>query len=181
MQVTEVYLVQKHPILKGCIDFQNGELKRDGASLHLTADDSSVKMMMDLISSANDFCIVFGICDYRGKMKEIDFESRRSTASVVLTPSVSENVTQSRLYADDNLSSCAPIAEGNLLARASSFENTWHAGRGKTLAVTESTNKKRQLPNERTKNRRRTRRNPEDRRVQSHNACWIAQHTLRRS
>ena len=71
---------------------------------------------MDLISSANDFCIVFGICDYLGKINEIDFdESRRNTASVVLTPRVSENVTQPRPrpYAAERVSSCAPMAEGN--------------------------------------------------------------------
>ena len=40
--------------------------------MHFNADDSSVLMMMDLISSANDFCIVVGICDYLGKINEID-------------------------------------------------------------------------------------------------------------
>ena len=59
--------------------------------MHFSASDSSVKMMMmDLISSANDFCIVFGICDHLGKINEIDFESRRNKASVVLAPRVSE-------------------------------------------------------------------------------------------
>ena len=47
------------------------------------ADDSSVTMVMDLISSANDICIAFGICDYLGKFNEIDVESRRNSASVV--------------------------------------------------------------------------------------------------
>ena len=51
--------------------------------MHLNADDASVKMMMDLISSANDICIAFGICDYPGKLGEIDVESRRNSASVV--------------------------------------------------------------------------------------------------
>ena len=81
--------------------------------MHFNADDSSVRMMRDLISSANDFCIVFGICDYLGKIVEINLESRRNTVSVVLTPSVSENVTppRLRLYASENVSSCAPVAE----------------------------------------------------------------------
>ena len=42
-QVTDVYLVQKHPILKGCINFQQGELKKGGAKMQFHADDSSVK------------------------------------------------------------------------------------------------------------------------------------------
>ena len=58
-----------------CINFKNGELKKRGANMHFNADNSHVKMMMDRISSANDFCIVFGICDYLGKINEIDLES----------------------------------------------------------------------------------------------------------
>ena len=93
-----------------------------------------IKMMMHLISSANDCCIVFKICDYLGQMHEIVFESRRNTASVVLTPRVSETATQSRPHAADNFSICAPIAEGNLFARASSFENTLHADKERSAA-----------------------------------------------
>ena len=54
------------------------------------AGDSSVTMVMDLIRSANDICIAFGICDYPGKLSEIDVESRRNSASFVLTPSLGE-------------------------------------------------------------------------------------------
>ena len=39
--------------------------------MHFSANDSSIKMMMDLVSSANDFCIVFGICDYPGKLTKL--------------------------------------------------------------------------------------------------------------
>ena len=60
-QVKNVYLAQKHPILERCRNFQKGECKKGGANMHFNADDSS-ENMMDL-SSANDFCIVFGICD----------------------------------------------------------------------------------------------------------------------
>ena len=70
-QVTDVHLVQKHPILKGCINFQKGELKKGGENTHFSARGPSIKMIMDLISSANDFCIVFGICDFPGKLNEI--------------------------------------------------------------------------------------------------------------
>ena len=58
-RVTEVYLGQKRPLLKGCIDFQKGELKKGGTNMHFSAGDSAVKKRIDLISSANDFCIVF--------------------------------------------------------------------------------------------------------------------------
>ena len=42
-----------------------------------------VKMMMRHVRSANDFCLVFGICDYLGKINEIALESRPNTASVL--------------------------------------------------------------------------------------------------
>ena len=87
-----------------------------------------VLMMMDLISSANDFCIVFSeFCNYLGKIDEFDLESRRNTASVVCSPRVSETATLSRHYAADNFSSCAQASEGNFLAGASPFEIIWHA------------------------------------------------------
>ena len=62
--------------------------------------------MTDLISSANDICIVFGIYDCLGKIDEIDFQSQSNTASVVLTPRFSENLTQPRprLCAAENFS-----------------------------------------------------------------------------
>ena len=95
---------------------------------------SFVKMMMDLISSPSDICIVFGICDYLGKINEIDIESRRNNASVVLTPRVSETATLSRLHAADKFSSCGQTAEGNFSARASPFEITWHADSERSTA-----------------------------------------------
>ena len=117
--------------------------------MHFNADVRSLKMMMDLISSANDFCIVFGICDFLGKINEIDFdESRRNTASVLLSPGVSENVTQPRPRPceAEHVSSCAPIAEGNLSARASPLENTWHAYSARSTAEGNFL----QLPNQQT-------------------------------
>ena len=71
---------------------------------------------MDLISSANDFGMVFDIGDHLGKMNKTDHEGRRNTASVDLTSRVSENVSLSRASAADNIPSCASVAEGNLLA-----------------------------------------------------------------
>ena len=97
-------------------------------------DDNILHIIISAESCPIAACNVFGICDCLGKVNEIDLESRRNTDSVVLTPRVSENVTQSRLYAADNFSSCAPIAEGNLFARASSFENTWLADSERSTA-----------------------------------------------
>ena len=135
-QVTDVCLVQMHPILKRCTNFQRGELNRGGANMHFNADDLLVKMMMDLNSSANDFCIVFRNLwlswkDYWDKLWK-----SKTFGFVVLTQRVSEDVTQPRLppYATENFSSCALIAEGNLSARASLWDNNWHAHSGRSTA-----------------------------------------------
>ena len=77
---------------------------------------------------------------------------------------VSENVTQPRPrpFAAENVSSCAPIAEGNLLARASPFGEYLGRmqrkieGRGKPPATTESTNKNVSCRKSERKDRRRT-------------------------
>ena len=72
--------------------------------------------------------LFFGICDYLGKINEIDLAGRRNTDSAVLTPRISETITLSRPCAPDNFSSYAfSIALSKLSATASSFENTWHA------------------------------------------------------
>ena len=71
-QVTNVYSVQKHPILKGCLNFQRRILKKCSENMHFDAMDPSLMMMMDLIRSANDIRLVFGICVYLGKINEID-------------------------------------------------------------------------------------------------------------
>ena len=64
--------------------------------------------------------VLFSIfCDQLGKMNEIDTESRQNTASVVLSPRISDTVTLSRLLAANIYSSCASLAEVNLSARAS--------------------------------------------------------------
>ena len=99
-----MYLAQEHRILKDAGTSEKGELKRDGANMHFTASEASKKMLMDLISSANDICILYGICDYLGKTKMDDFESRPDSASIVLTPRVSETASLSRASAADNIS-----------------------------------------------------------------------------
>ena len=83
--------------------------------------------MMDFINSANDIWIALGICDYLGKIDEIDLERRQNTASVVPTPRISETATVSRACAADNFTSHAGIAEGNFSTRASAVEGAWHA------------------------------------------------------
>ena len=86
--IRKYYLIQKRPILKGCRHFNGGELKRGGANMHFGAGDSSEKMIMDLIRSAKHFCILYGTCDYLGKIKQDDLESCQDSASMVLTPRV---------------------------------------------------------------------------------------------
>ena len=83
-QIANVYSVQKHPILKGCINFRKGVLKKDCENMHFDASETFIKMMMDLISSAKDKCMVFGICDDLGKINEIDIERHMFSAEVVL-------------------------------------------------------------------------------------------------
>ena len=150
-QVTDVCLVQMHPILQRCTNFQKGELKKGGANMHFNADDLLVKMMMDLNSSANDFCIVFfGICDYLGKITETNLESQRHSASLFLLKE-SQRMSLSLdfpPYATENFSSCALIAEGNLLARASLWDNNWHAHSGRSTAEGHLL----LLPNQQTRN-----------------------------
>ena len=73
---TDVYLAQKHPILKGCNKFRQEVLKRCGENMHFSASGTSKNMIIDLISSANDTRILSRICDYFGKMNKDDLESR---------------------------------------------------------------------------------------------------------
>ena len=84
-------------ILQGCRIIPNGGLKRDGKHLHFGAGSVSQKVIMDLISSANDIGMHQGICYYLGKMN-------KNSASIVLTPRVSETASLSR----------ASAAEGHL-------------------------------------------------------------------
>ena len=60
-QVTDVSRGQKHPILKGCKSFKKGELERDGKHMHFNAGAASQMMIMELIRSANDVCMLCGI------------------------------------------------------------------------------------------------------------------------
>ena len=70
--------------------FSERVLKKDGENMHFDSSDPFKKMMMDLVSSANDICVVFGICDHLGKVNDIDPESQRNTVSVVLPPRIPE-------------------------------------------------------------------------------------------
>ena len=44
--------------------------------MQFNAGAASQKMVMELISSANDICMLGGICDYLGQRKQVDLESR---------------------------------------------------------------------------------------------------------
>ena len=74
--VTNVYPVQKTSNLEEDeLAPKKGALKKGSENMHFDASDPSIKMMMNLISSASDISIVFGICDYLGKTDEIDLDS----------------------------------------------------------------------------------------------------------
>ena len=104
---------------KGADISQKGESKWDGANMHFNTSEASKKMIMELISSANDICIIYGICNFLGKRQTDDLESRQDSTSIVLTPRVSETASLSRASAAGNLSDYLRIAEGHLSARAS--------------------------------------------------------------
>ena len=85
---------------------------------------------------------------FLGKINGIDLESRHDTASVVLTPRVSETVTLSRLYAADKFLKLCSDGGGKPLSKSITF---WEYlacrqrridGRGKPPAISQSTIKK---------------------------------------
>ena len=84
--------------------------------MHFNAGSASQKMIMDLIGSANDICMLHGVCDYLGKIKQDDLESRDRLQLV------SETTSLSRASVADNLSW---IAEGHLAARAATVESVF--------------------------------------------------------
>ena len=98
-------------------------------------------MIMDLSSSANHICTLYGICDYLGQINKDDLESRQASASIVrLARRVSETASPSRASAADNLSDNAWIAEGHVSARASTVDSDWfadsaRAAEGKLLLI----------------------------------------------
>ena len=67
--------------------------------------------------TANDTCTLCGICDYLGKIKQDDLESRQDSASIVLTPRVSETASLSRASVA-YFSVFAWFAQGHFSARA---------------------------------------------------------------
>ena len=129
-QVTDLHLVLKQTIWKGCRHFRKGEPKRGGENMHFIVSEAC-SMMMAHISSASGFFFVFGICDYLGKINEIDLESRRNTASVVLTPRFSETASPSRASVADNLADYAWVAKEHFSARAPTVESDWFANRAR--------------------------------------------------
>ena len=56
--------------------------------MHFDASEASGKMIEDIISSANDICILDGICDHLGKINKDDLQNRQHLVSVVVTPGV---------------------------------------------------------------------------------------------
>ena len=76
-----------------------------------SASDSSIKMMLDVISSANMFFLL-------GKVDEIDIACRQNTVSVVLSPR-RHCIELQQLTMSQNTFS---IEEENLSARASTVD-----------------------------------------------------------
>ena len=124
-------------------------MKRGGAHLHFHADDSSVHMMMDPISSANDICVVFGTCDYLYKMNEIDLQSQRNTASIVLIGRVSEDLTQPRPCVAENVSREAS-SQGHHLRRILGLQTANSRRQRDTSCKYRINKQERQLSKERT-------------------------------
>ena len=91
--------------------------------MHLKAGSVSQKMVMDLTSSAHDICVLYGMCDYLGKIKEDDPESRQDSASIVLIPRVSATASMSRASVADDFSDHASSAEGHFSAPASAVDS----------------------------------------------------------
>ena len=102
--------------------------------MHFDASESE-KMMMDLITCANDICIIHGICDYLSKISKDDLENRQHTASVVLTPRVLETASLSRASAADNLSNFAWIAERAPIVESDWFANSARAAEENLLLI----------------------------------------------
>ena len=103
---------------------KKGEVQRDGKNMHFNAGAASQKMMMELISSASDICMIYGICDCLGKIKQ-------DSASIFLTPRVSETASLEHLLRQRDASqhghNSAQAAEDNLRRipnRASTVNST---------------------------------------------------------
>ena len=78
--------------------------------MRFNAGAVSQKRVMELISSASDTCILYGICACLGKLQPDDLESRQNSASIVDTPRVSERASLSRALDADDLSDYAWLA-----------------------------------------------------------------------
>ena len=125
-QVTDVYLVQKHPIFARMHSFPKRSIEARWWKHALRRqwpvfqdDDGSHQFSQWHLNSWRNLSIFFG------RINKNDLESRQNTTSVVLTPRVSEIVTLSEGSAADNLSNHSWIAEQNLSARTSTVESIW--------------------------------------------------------
>ena len=56
--------------------------------MHFDVRVASQKMTFELIGSANDICVEYGICAYLGEQQD-DVESRHASAWIVVTPASS--------------------------------------------------------------------------------------------
>ena len=64
-------------------------MNEGGENMHFDASEPSRKMTMDLISSANDIRILYGMCDYLGKVDKIRLQFVLAPKSLADRQSVS--------------------------------------------------------------------------------------------
>ena len=119
-QVSDVFVVQKHPFFKKDVSISKEENWIEVVKTCTPTHGSHQFSQWHLYSLRN-------MCDCLGKKGKDDVECRQNTASVVLTPRVSETVSPSRASAAHNFSDIAWIAGENLSARASTVESDWFA------------------------------------------------------
>ena len=56
------YTNQRHPVIRVCLNFQRGELKKGGPNMHVTKSMTSQQMMVELIGAATVICTLHGVC-----------------------------------------------------------------------------------------------------------------------
>ena len=83
--------------------------------MHFNTGVVSQKILMELISSVNDICILYRIYDYFKQIDQDDLESRQDLASIILTSRVPDSVSLSRALVVEDLSDYTWSAEDHFL------------------------------------------------------------------
>ena len=85
------YTNQRQPLIRGCLNFQRGELKKRDANMHVTKHMTSQQMMVEQIGAANGRCTLHGVCPQIGDNQE-DLEGPLLN---VITPRILTSTTSS--------------------------------------------------------------------------------------